>query len=93
MEKNKEWFEYMRNERYPQHSMYRCRLCTKYYDSFGLDSRYKNAIAYPEGTLKFKKYENKDIISKHANIPGHKAIVQQLQQKSEKRLSFHFEFI
>lgn len=66
--------------------MYRCRLYLKYYDQFNLESRYKNALAFPEGTLKFKKHGNKEITAQHENIPGHNNILQILHKRSEKKL-------
>lgn len=85
VEKNKHWFEYIHNKNHPEHSTYRCRLCNQNYDKLNLEPRYKNALAYPEGTLKFTKRENKQIISEHANIPGHMNIIQLMQRKYAKR--------
>lgn len=83
---NKNWFEYVVNTNAPESSTFRCKLCYKYYDKFGLEARYKNALAYPEGTLKFQKHTNKQIISEHSNCPGHTTIVQILQRQHVKRL-------
>lgn len=86
MKENKVWFEYLFNEADPQHSTYRCRLCHKYYDRLNLPPRYKNALAFEKGTLKDAKTDNKKAIAEHANIPGHKSIVEILQKASAKRL-------
>lgn len=88
VEKHKIWFEYLFNEAEPEKSTYRCRLCFKYYDKFGLQKQHKNALADENGALRKYKYDNKKCIAEHANIPGHKAIVQTLQEKSHKRLVF-----
>lgn len=83
--KHKVWFEYLFNEEEPVKSTYRCRLCFKYFDKFGLQKQYKNAFADEKGTLKKYKADNKKFIAAHGNIPGHQAIVQILQEKSFKR--------
>lgn len=94
VEDNKNWFEYIYNEKSPADSTYRCRICYEHYDKLNLETRYKNALAYAEGTLKFKRHENKEIISKHANIPGHKNIIQILQRQKAKRfIGFLFTVI
>lgn len=85
VEKNKHWFEYVLNSANPERSTYRCKLCYRYYDKFGLEQRYKNALAFPEGTLKFQKHTNKQILSEHSSSPGHKTIVQILQNQHAKR--------
>lgn len=85
VKENKNWLEYLFNEADPQHSAIRCRLCHKYYDKFNLPKRYKNSLANEKGTLKESKSDNKKLILEHANIPGHKAVVQKLQGASAKR--------
>lgn len=92
VEKHKTWFEYLFNEKEPVKSTYRCRLCFKYYDEFGLQERYKSALADEKGTLKKYKADNKKSIAEHANIPGHKAVVQLLQERSAKRFIFNHNF-
>lgn len=83
--KHKNWFEYVFNEASPSRSTFRCRLCFNYYDKFGLENRYKSALANEEGTLKSDKYENKKAIREHATIPGHQTVIQVLQEKNAKR--------
>lgn len=72
----------------PAKSTYRCRLCYKYFNEFGLQQRYKSVFADESGTLKKYKHDNKKAMIEHANIPGHKTIVQILQERSSKRLIF-----
>lgn len=86
VKKHNIWFEYLFNASKPVESTYRCRLCMKYYDKFGLEGRYRSALADEKGTLKKYKFDNKRSIAEHANIPGHKAVIQLLQ---DKRLIFH----
>lgn len=90
---NKQWFEYLFNEIDPKKSTYRCRLCFEHYDKFSLEKRYKNSLAYKEGTLKSDKSENMKTIRDHANTPGHKTIIQILEQQSAKKLRTDFENI
>lgn len=85
VKKHKVWFEYLFNAAEPATSTYRCRLCYKYYDEFGLEGRYKSALANVGGTLKKYKADNKKSIAEHGNSPGHTAVVQILQERSAKR--------
>lgn len=85
VEKHKEWFEYLFNDKDPVKSTYRCRLCYKYYDNFGLQKRYKSGFAEEKGTLRTRKNDNKQHIAEHAKTPGHAAIVQTLQAQAAKR--------
>lgn len=89
VEKHKVWFEYLFNEKQPASSTFRCRLCTKYYDAFGLQQRYKSVLANEKGTLKKYKHDNKKAIAEHANNPGHTTVIQTLQDQSAKRLFSH----
>lgn len=85
MEKHKVWFEYVFNKAEPAKSTFRCRLCSKHYDEFGLQKKYKSALADEKGTLKKYKADNKKAMAEHANIPGHQAVVQILQDRGAKR--------
>lgn len=93
VEKHKVWFEYLFNEAEPVKSTYRCRLCYKYFDEFGVQKKYKSALADEKGTLKKYKADNKRSLADHGNIPGHKAVIQILQDRSAKRLNFYQIFI
>lgn len=89
--KHKVWFEYLFNKEEPVKSTFWCRLCYKYYDQFNLPQNHRNSFADEKGTLKKYKFENKKFLAEHGNIPGHKAVVQLLQERSEKRLKkLHF---
>lgn len=78
IQNNKVWFEYIQNKEKPNESRFRCRLCYKYYDKFNLAKNHKNALAFENGVLKKTKEENREIIKKHAKLPGHKAIIDKL---------------
>lgn len=82
------WLEYIFNEKEPTKSTFRCRLCYKYYDQFGLQNRYKSSLSNEEGTLKKYKRDNQKSLAEHAKSPGHTAVVQTLQERSSKRLDF-----
>lgn len=82
---SRSWFEYIYNAEYPDKSAYRCRLCHKYYDSFGLENRYKPDLAKEEGTLKKDKKENRKTLVDHAKLQSHLKVVEILQQRSSKR--------
>lgn len=69
----------------PKESTYRCKLCHSYYDKFGLEQRFKNALAFTNGTLRSQKHANKQTIAEHSNSPGHKTIVQILKNQCAKR--------
>lgn len=85
VKKHKSWFEYLFSEGNPSRSTFRCRLCSKYYDEFKLDRRYKTALAFEDGVLKSDKYENKKALIEHPNNQGHKIIIQILQEKNSKK--------
>lgn len=93
IERNKIWFEYILNKEKPRESHFRCRLCFKYYDKFRLAKNYKNALAFEKGALKTTKEENREIIQKHANIPGHKAIIDKLITLKKETLPTDFQNI
>lgn len=82
---HKTWFEYLFNEAEPTKSTYRCRLCHKHYDAFGLQKRYKSPFSDEKGTLKKYKSDNKKAIAEHGKTPGHKAVIEILQERSAKK--------
>lgn len=90
MEKSKSWFEYLFNGENPQLSTYRCRLCHKYYDEFGLQSNHKPALAEAAGSRRFDKAQNKKRILDHSKTPGHMKIIEILEKKSAKRSILNF---
>lgn len=49
---NKPWFEYLYDEDKPKESRYRCRICNTYFESFGMQQRYKSALVDDSGQLK-----------------------------------------
>lgn len=93
IERNKVWFEYLLNKENPNKSNYRCRLCYNYYDKFKLAKNHKNALAFESGILKKTKEENREIIQKHSNIPGHKAIIDKLMLLKKETLPQDFQNI
>lgn len=85
VEKSKSWFEYIWNADFPERSAYRCRLCHKYWESFGLQSNHKPAVARVEGTWKRDKPENRRVIQEHPKSVGHLKVIEILEQRSIKR--------
>lgn len=86
VEENKVWFEYLFNSTSPKDSTYRCRICYKYYDEFNLQQRYKTTFADEKGSLRTRKYDNKNAIAEHAKHVSHITIIQKLEEKAAKRL-------
>lgn len=93
IKENKVWFEYLFDPQKPTESKYRCRLCYKHYDELVKVNQYKNALAFKHGMLKADMTENRKTFKSHANIPGHKSIVDQLiaAAGSDKRIKLSFE--
>lgn len=84
------WFEYIFNEESPERSTYRCRICHKYYDEFGLQSNHKTGLAETGGMLRSDKAQNKRNILDHPKKPGHLKIIETLERRSAKRLISNF---
>lgn len=61
------WFELMINEKQPEKSKFRCRLCHKYFHSFGCSANHKNALV--DGTLGSRS-KNLEHLKNHAGIAG-----------------------
>lgn len=85
VEKSKSWFEYIYNVESPERSTYRCRICHKYYDDFGLSNRYKSPLANTDGTLKSDKSENRRAIQDHPKKHGHLKVIEKLEERNCKR--------
>jgi len=93
VKENKHWFEYLFNAENPRLSTYRCRLCHKYFDKLKLDSRYKSALAQPEGVLKKSYDSNREMIMNHARQSQHQLIIEKLQSEAINTLPQQFREI
>lgn len=93
IENNKVWFEYLPNSEIPSASTYRCRLCSKYFDKFKLDNRYKPALANPLGIMKKNYDSNREMIVSHAKHTQHLAIISKLEKGAASTLPKQFEQI
>lgn len=91
IEDNRVWFEYLPNTENPTQSKYQCRLCHKYYDLLGLDSRYRPALADP--TLKNSYEFNRQKIAEHAKLNQHQLVISKLQEKAKESIPEQFKKI
>lgn len=83
----------MYDERNPQQSRYRCRLCYKHYHDVGLQEKYRQNIGKREGILKPTYKDNYETILSHFSSSSHAHVVQALQQQSANRLPTDFDEI
>ena len=86
----KKWFEYLPNQQAPANSTYRCRICSKYYEHFQLQSRYKPGLAMKVGVMYGKK-KNYEAISTHEKSDCHQKIISMLQKRDSEVLPAQFD--
>lgn len=91
--KSKIWFEYLYNQDHPENSTYRCRLCYRNYDKFGLNKSHKSVLAFKEGVLKSTYKKNWDMIANHTSTKSHQSVIESLRELKRKRIRTDFDRI
>lgn len=71
-EKHGVWFELVINEKAPEKSIFRCRLCHKYFNTFLLNTNQKNALV--DGMLSNRK-KNMEHLHNHATTKGNSELL------------------
>ena len=76
----REWFEYLYNESDPEHSKYRCGVCSRYAGQYSLSGQLKKSpIAQEEGTLSNTTENNRNILNRHASNHVHKLLLHRMK--------------
>jgi len=79
IENNRLWFEYLPDRADPTQSKYRCRLCSRHFSKFGIDQRFKSALAEQAGVLHKDYKSNWQAITDHGRHKQHLAIIARLE--------------
>ncbi|CAG7815274.1 unnamed protein product [Allacma fusca] len=83
----RQWFEYLPNEK-PEESRYRCRLCYKYMQTYGIPRSNWGPVESERGQLKRTECDNRNVINSHGKKKSHLEIMKRLQIEGNPEVGF-----